>query len=72
MTHFTRHPLPLLAALVAVLVATLQGQQPTQSERPSDDAFRFRSGVELINVTATVSDAQRAIRLQDWPRTTSW
>ena len=57
MTHFTRQPLPLLAALVAVLVATLQGQQTTQSERPSDDAFRFRSGVELINVTTTVSDA---------------
>jgi VWFA-related protein len=57
MTHFTRHPLPLLVTLVSVLAATLQGQQPAQSERPSDDAFRFRSGVELINVTTTVSDA---------------
>ena len=47
-----------LAALFAVLVATLQGQQASPPERPrSDDTFRFRSGVELINVTTTVSDA---------------
>ena len=58
MTHSTRHPLPLLAALVAGVVATLQGQQAPPPERtPSDDPFRFRSGVELINVTTTVSDA---------------
>jgi len=41
------------AAFVATLVASARAQQ---KETP-DSAFRFRSGVELINVTATVSDA---------------
>ena len=50
--------LALLAAL-----ATLHAQQPAQpasgQRQPSGqaDIFRFKSGVELINVTATVSDA---------------
>ncbi len=39
------------AALLAAVAVSLQGQQP---ETPG---FRFRSGVELINVTATVTDA---------------
>ena len=49
--------IPITAALLAAVV-TLQGQQPP-AERPAakDDAFRFKSGVELINVTATVSDS---------------
>ncbi len=59
MTHPTNRPLVLLASLLAVMVTTLQGQQPSPSANlpRADDTFRFRSGVELINVTTTVSDA---------------
>jgi len=57
MPHRLRPPLPVLAGLVAVLVASLCAQQPSPQDRPRpDEPFRFRSGVELINVTATVSD----------------
>ena len=49
-----------LAAPFALLVASLHGQQPPAQApaRPDGGAqgFRFKSGVELINVTATVSD----------------
>jgi Ca-activated chloride channel family protein len=46
------------AAILALLVVSLHGQQPQTPARPSDEqGFRFKSGVELINVTATVSDA---------------
>lgn len=44
------------AAVVSVLFLSAgrpSGQQPTQE----DGRFRFRTGVELINVTATVTDA---------------
>ncbi len=40
------------AALVAMAVAATSGQQAQEGQ-----AFRFRTGVELINVTATVTDA---------------
>jgi Ca-activated chloride channel family protein len=40
-------------AAVVVAAATLQGQQPAGD----GGSFKFKSGVELINVTATVSDA---------------
>src|SRR5438067_1588075 len=46
-----------LASITAVLlaaVATLHGQQPASQNQ---DSFRFKSGVELVNVTATVSDS---------------
>jgi len=50
----------LVVALLAALVVGLHGQQtPAQPPaRPEGDeqGFRFKSGVELINVTATVSD----------------
>jgi Ca-activated chloride channel family protein len=52
-----------LAALVVVSLALLEpplgGQQPPASGRsPSpEEGARFKSGVDLINVTATVSDA---------------
>jgi VWFA-related protein len=48
-----------LAAAAATLVVSLHAQQPQTPIRPEGDAsgFRFKSGVELINVTATVSDA---------------
>ena len=39
--------------LVVVAIATPTGQQQQQEEK----AFKFRTGVELINVTATVTDA---------------
>jgi VWFA-related protein len=42
--------------IVAALVVVLHGQQPAPAE-PQEPGFRFKSGVELINVTATVSDA---------------
>jgi VWFA-related protein len=58
MTPPTRSPRSLLAALLVLMVATLDSQQTPPAERPRpDDTFRFRSGVELINVTTTVSDA---------------
>src|SRR5450755_1507494 len=41
------------AVAIALAVVSLRGQQATQVE----PGFRFKSGVELINVTATVSDA---------------
>jgi Ca-activated chloride channel family protein len=45
----------LLAGTVAVVATvTLLAQEPPQQGDP--ESFRFRSGVELINVTATVSD----------------
>ena len=66
----TRVPRPaavfLTAAAAVVLLASVQAQPPqtappppqsqTQPKTGGDDQFRFKSGVELINVTATVSD----------------
>jgi Ca-activated chloride channel family protein len=50
----------LVFVLLAALVVALHGQQPPQPSpaKPESDepGFRFKSGVELINVTATVSD----------------
>jgi Ca-activated chloride channel family protein len=52
--------LPLLAAVAALLA--LAGTTPSassalmQSSGGGQDGFRFKSGVELINVTATVTD----------------
>jgi Ca-activated chloride channel family protein len=49
-----------LVILVAALAVVLQGQQPPPQPpaRPESEeqGFRFKSGVELINVTATVAD----------------
>jgi VWFA-related protein len=47
--------LPVAGILVAAFVVALHGQPP----RPGGDqpGFRFKSGVELINVTATVADS---------------
>ena len=45
------------AVTLGWLVVSLHGQQPQPPVRPDDGAqARFKSGVELINVTATVSD----------------
>src|ERR1700730_11855966 len=53
-----RSPL-FAAAIVAAVVVSVQGRGTQQTlGRPGEESvFRFRSGVELINVTATVSDA---------------
>ena len=49
----------LTAAIAGILLAAagLRGQQPPASSAEQGDSFRFKSGVELINVTATVTDA---------------
>ena len=54
-----RRLLLLAASFAAAVVVSVHGQQAQQPPvRPSDESgFRFRSGVELVNVTATVSDA---------------
>jgi Ca-activated chloride channel homolog len=41
------------ALAVAVLIA---GSSPIAGQKQQDDAFRFKSGVDLVNVTATVTD----------------
>ena len=43
-----------VAAALLAAVATLNGQQASTQNQ---DSFRFKSGVELVNVTATVSDS---------------
>jgi len=63
----TRTTTAIVAAALAWLVASTSAQQappaqqgqPAQPARPGGDeqGFRFKSGVELINVTASVSDA---------------
>ena len=52
-----KHRASVLAAVTGLAVAALQGQQATTSDRVKpDEPFRFRSGIEYVNVTATVSD----------------
>jgi len=47
-----------LGVLPAALIVVLHGQQPPPPPPAQEEpGFRFKSGVELINVTATVSDA---------------
>src|SRR6266516_2742256 len=47
-----------IAVAVAATAVSLHGQQPPSAERAPEQegSFRFKSGIELINVTATVSD----------------
>jgi Ca-activated chloride channel family protein len=55
----TSHLVPIVAVTVALLIAALMaaGQEQQPPQRPAlEPGFRFRSGVELINVTASVSD----------------
>ena len=56
MVTMTRRVLAALS-LAAVVPLVVAGQQRPEQE-PDDRAFVFRSGVELINVTATVTDAR--------------
>src|SRR5438874_1400603 len=45
--------------VLVVAAAALHGQQGSSDRgSPQDSPFRFKSGVELINVTATVADAE--------------
>jgi len=53
----------LIAAIIVVAIGSLAAQQrppvppaPAPPPAAGDDAYRFKSGVELVNVTATVSD----------------
>jgi VWFA-related protein len=48
----TTRTFAIVSSIVAAAVVTTSGQQSQQQE----PAFRFRTGVELINVTATVTD----------------
>src|ERR1700730_16598577 len=62
MLHHLRHHLRsfgVVSAVIALLAISVHGQQPPPAPKPAgqDDGFRFKSGVELINVTATVSDS---------------
>jgi VWFA-related protein len=43
-----------IVAIVALTGAALGGQQ--RNRQPAQDPFKFRTGVELVNVTATVTD----------------
>jgi Ca-activated chloride channel homolog len=52
--HFA---LIVAAAITALVVSSRAQQTPSQTPGASEPPFRFRSGVELINVTATVYDA---------------
>jgi Ca-activated chloride channel family protein len=64
MKSLTRLAFTALTAVVVLMGAHPEGQSPEQSQpappqRPAQDdgqAFRFRTGVELINVDATVTD----------------
>jgi Ca-activated chloride channel family protein len=53
----SRQHVAFIVAGISIIVASLGAQQtpPPKSDGPEPN-FRFRSGVELINVTATVSD----------------
>jgi VWFA-related protein len=57
-------------ALVALLAATATIVRSQGVQAPQDDRPRFRSGVELINVNATVTDADgrfvRGLRQEDF------
>src|SRR5882672_10650453 len=56
--RFTRLRLALLLSCAAAAVATVAAQTSTGAGAAPQgaDPFRFKSGVELVNVTATVSD----------------
>lgn len=55
MTPSLRTRAALAAATVAVLATSPSAQEPSPAQEPG--GFRFRTGVELINVAVTVSDA---------------
>ena len=52
-----KHTLPAATLTLAMAVASLGAQQDAGRAPDEKEAFRFKSGVELINVTTTVSDS---------------
>jgi len=53
----TRRLWPIVAVVPALFIVSVQGQEQQPPHRPAPEpGFRFRSSVELINVTASVSD----------------
>ena len=56
MTQLIRSTGAAAAAGVLAAAMTLQAQQEPVAPERSQDGFRIRSGVELVNVTATVTD----------------
>ena len=56
--HRSATAIAALLAVGALSSSGLHGQQGTKGGQSNEDGFRFRSGVELINVTATVTDAR--------------
>jgi Ca-activated chloride channel family protein len=47
------------ASLAAIVLSIVAGASPAaRQERPTGQGFSFRTGVELVNVTATVTDDQ--------------
>ena len=52
-----RFALAVAAAVIALVVSSRAQQTSSQNPAGPEPTFRFRSGVELINVTATVLDA---------------
>ncbi len=57
MTHNSLRRSALLAAVTIAASAVVAAQQPQSSETQNGDGFRFRTGVELINVAVTVTDS---------------
>src|SRR5690348_1874405 len=53
--HRTASSSAIVAVLALASLAAQSGQTPEQGNDPQ--GFRFRTGVELVNVTATVTDA---------------
>ena len=56
MTSAIRGMLAAIVALAVMMEPVVSGQQRTRPARP--EGFTFRTGVELINVTATVTDSR--------------
>jgi Ca-activated chloride channel homolog len=56
MTLHTRGAILVTAAVLSAAVLRSSAQEPT-AQRQEGGGFRFRTGVELINVSVTVSDA---------------
>jgi Ca-activated chloride channel homolog len=59
----TSRPVALIAAIMVLAIASLAAQQrppappaPAPPAAAGDENYRFKSGVDLVNVTATVSD----------------
>jgi len=46
----------VVSTALALLIVSVNGQEQTPPRGPTEPGFRFRSGVELITVTATVTD----------------